>query len=79
LVLPQATNSSTIRVPFGGENPQPARATAAGRDFDDVKATFRLRLEVTLPWWRYRHDERRHAGSGFNIENQGENHASALN
>ena len=25
---------------------------------------------------RFRHDERRHAGSPFNIENHGENHAS---
>jgi hypothetical protein len=27
---------------------------------------------------RFRNDERYHAGSAFNIENHGENHASAL-
>jgi hypothetical protein len=29
--------------------------------------------------WLFRHDERRHAGSAFNIENHGENHANAFN
>jgi hypothetical protein len=29
--------------------------------------------------WRFRDDERRHAGSAFNIKDHGENHARALN
>jgi hypothetical protein len=78
LVLPEATNSSTIRVSFGGENPQSVRARAAGRDFDGVKSTLTAVGSNPSMVWRIRHDERRHAGSAFNIENHGENHASAL-
>jgi hypothetical protein len=79
LVLPEATNSSTIRVSFGGESPQSVRARAAGRDFDGVKSTLTEVGSNPSMVWRFRHDERRHAGSAFNIENHGENHASALN
>src|ERR1700737_161665 len=76
---PEATNSSTIRVSFGGENPQSVRARAAGRDFDGVKSTLTEVEGKPSIAWRFRHDERRYAGSAFNIKNHGENHASALN
>jgi hypothetical protein len=39
-----------------------------------------MKLEVTLPWRAtFDTDERRHAGSPFNIENHGENHARGFN
>ena len=54
------------------------RARGAGRGCDGVNATLTDVGSNPSMVWRCRHDERRLAGSAFNIENPGENHVSAL-
>jgi hypothetical protein len=54
---------------------------AAGRAFDLIFVKMTLSEVEGSPStaWRFPHDERRHAGSAFNIKNHGENHANAFN
>ena len=79
LVLPQAAKFDSDSVPFDGENPQPVRAWAAGREFDGVKSTLTEVGSNPSLACRFRCDARRHGGSPFNIENHGENRVHGLN
>ena len=81
LVLPKRPDSSTIRFPLVARIRNLCARGAAGRDVDLIGCKSDLIEFEGNPSMvcRVRHDERRHAGSAFNIENYGANHAHGLN
>ena len=82
MVLPHATRFVNDSGSVGGENPQPrAREGTVGRAFDLISVKVTLTEVEGNPSMvcHFRHDERRHAGSAFNIKNYGANHADVLN